>query len=279
MGGAVTSLAPRADIQIMDSGGGLDRNSVGLDVRRGMEVGPPMLGETCAGRKLVGLGDVRRGQEDGPNFCGLEGQNLDSAVSPELTMVTSSTGPITVGKKWKKLARNVAAPVEQRMQTAGHTTKLVGKRGRGLRYESLGSSDVSKQNWKLYDETKIGLGLIAFGILFSFLGTILFFDKGLLAMGNILFSSRVTMTMRPKSLMQFFTKCSNFKVGTISFGVGFFLVVIGWIMLGMILEAYGFIVLFRFWPTLSVFVQKIPIIKWVFQQPFVRSARLSCNSI
>ncbi|KAL7260936.1 hypothetical protein ACSBR1_006578 [Camellia fascicularis] len=31
------------------------------------------------------------------------------------------------------------------------------------------------KNWKLYDETEIGLGLITFGILFSFLGTILFF--------------------------------------------------------------------------------------------------------
>ncbi|THG01466.1 hypothetical protein TEA_000639 [Camellia sinensis var. sinensis] len=54
----------------------------------------------------------------------------------------------------------------------------------------------------------------------------------LVILNQILFSSRVTMTMRPKSLMQFFTKCSNFKVG--------------WIMLGMILEAYGFIVLFTF---------------------------------
>ncbi|KAI7997270.1 Vesicle transport protein GOT1 [Camellia lanceoleosa] len=117
-----------------------------------------------------------------------------------------------------------------------------------------------------YEATEMGLGLIAFGILFSFLGTILFFDKGLLVMGNILFSSRVTLTVRPKSLMQFFMKCSNFKVGTNSFGVGFFLVVIGWAVLGIILETYGFIVFFsRFWPTLSVFVQKIPIIEWVFQ--------------
>ncbi|XP_028079171.1 vesicle transport protein GOT1-like isoform X2 [Camellia sinensis] len=90
-------------------------------------------------------------------------------------------------------------------------------------------------------------------------------------MGNILFLSGVTITIGPKSAMQFFMKRSNFK-GTISFGVGFFLVVIGWPVLGMILEAYGFIVLFSgFWPTLSVFVQKIPIIGWVFQQPFVRS--------
>lgn len=33
--------------------------------------------------------------------------------------------------------------------------------------------------------------------------------------------------------------------GTISFGVGFFFVVIGWPILGMILEAYGFVILFR----------------------------------
>ncbi|KAF5950759.1 hypothetical protein HYC85_012752 [Camellia sinensis] len=136
-----------------------------------------------------------------------------------------------------------------------------------LGYGATGRNGVPPNcNWKLYDETKIGLGLIAFGILFSFLGTILFFDKGLLAMGNVSKKSsshqRVTMTMRPKSLMQFFTKCSNFKVG--------------WIMLGMILEAYGFIVLFsRFWSTLPVFVQKIPIIEWVFQQPFVRSREFS----
>ncbi|KAL7164943.1 hypothetical protein ACSBR2_040772 [Camellia fascicularis] len=114
--------------------------------------------------------------------------------------------------------------------------------------------------FEMNDRKKIGLGLTAFGILFSFLGIILFFDKGLLAMGNILFLSGVTITIGPKSSMQFFTKRSNFK-GTISFGVGFFLVVIGWPVLGMILEAYGFIVLFSgFWPTLSVFVQKIPII-------------------
>ncbi|GMP95592.1 hypothetical protein CsSME_00044581 [Camellia sinensis var. sinensis] len=126
--------------------------------------------------------------------------------------------------------------------------------------------------FEMNDRKKIGLGLTAFGILFSFLGIILFFDKGLLAMGNILFLSGVTITIGPKSAMQFFMKRSNFK-GTISFGVGFFLVVIGWPVLGMILEAYGFIVLFSgFWPTLSVFVQKIPIIGWVFQQPFVRSS-------
>ncbi|XP_058190220.1 vesicle transport protein GOT1-like isoform X2 [Rhododendron vialii] len=132
-------------------------------------------------------------------------------------------------------------------------------------------------SFEMNDRKKIGLGLTGFGVFFSFLGVIFFFDEGLLAMGNILFISGVTLTIGLKSSMQFFTKRSNFK-GTISFALGFLLVMIGWPVLGMILEAYGFIVLFSgFWPTLAVFVQKIPVLGWVFQQPFVRSSSHTCR--
>ncbi|MCL7025611.1 hypothetical protein MKW94_015785 [Papaver nudicaule] len=126
-------------------------------------------------------------------------------------------------------------------------------------------------SFEMNDRKKIGLGLTAFGILFSFLGIVFFFDKGLLAMGNILFLSGLMLTIGLKSTMQFFMKRQNYK-GTISFGIGFFLVLIGWPLMGMILEAYGFIVLFSgFWPTLAVFLQRIPILGWIFQQPFVTS--------
>lgn len=95
------------------------------------------------------------------------------------------------------------------------------------------------------------------------------------SLNQILFFSGVTLTIGFKSSMQFFMKRQNFKVtdwdtlpllldiscmfffpltifftllvqGTISFGVGFFFVIIGWPIIGMILEAYGFIVLFRY---------------------------------
>ncbi|KAG7029082.1 Vesicle transport protein GOT1, partial [Cucurbita argyrosperma subsp. argyrosperma] len=130
---------------------------------------------------------------------------------------------------------------------------------------------VDMVSFEMNDRKKIGLGLTGFGIFFSFLGIVFFFDKGLLAMGNILFFSGVTLTIGLKSTMQFFMKRQNFK-GTISFGLGFFFVIIGWPIIGMILEAYGFVVLFSgFWPTLAVFLQKIPVLGWLFQQPYVRS--------
>lgn len=126
-------------------------------------------------------------------------------------------------------------------------------------------------SFEMNDRKKIGLGLTGFGVLFSFLGIIFFFDKGFLTMGNILFLSGVMLTIGLKSTMQFFMKRQNYK-GTISFGSGFFLVLVGWTFVGMMLEAYGFVVLFSgFWPTLSVFLQRIPIVGWIFQQPFVTS--------
>jgi hypothetical protein len=40
-------------------------------------------------------------------------------------------------------------------------------------------------SFEMNDLKKIGLGLTGFGIFFSFLGIIFFFDKGLIAMGNV----------------------------------------------------------------------------------------------
>ncbi|MCI03205.1 vesicle transport protein GOT1B, partial [Trifolium medium] len=73
------------------------------------------------------------------------------------------------------------------------------------------------------------------------------------------------MVNNPTYLLLFFK-------GTISFGIGFFILILGWPILGMIIEAYGFIVLFSgFWPTIAVFLQKIPVLGWLIQQPYIRS--------
>jgi len=59
-------------------------------------------------------------------------------------------------------------------------------------------------SFEMNDRKKIGIGLTGFGVLFSFLGVIFFFDKGLLAMGNILFLSGLALTIGVKSTLQFF---------------------------------------------------------------------------
>jgi hypothetical protein len=61
-------------------------------------------------------------------------------------------------------------------------------------------------------DAEIGIGLTGFGVLFTFLGIIFFFDKGLLAMGNILFVAGVMLTIGMKSTISFFLKPRNYKL-------------------------------------------------------------------
>ncbi|CAK9194222.1 unnamed protein product [Sphagnum troendelagicum] len=125
--------------------------------------------------------------------------------------------------------------------------------------------------FEMNDRRKIGIGLTGFGVLFTFLGIIFFFDKGLLAMGNILFVAGVMLTIGMKSTVSFFLKPRNYK-GSILFGAGFCLVIFGWAVVGMIIEAYGFILLFSgFWPTVVVFLYRVPVLGRLLQQPFLMS--------
>ncbi|KAH9549934.1 hypothetical protein CY35_10G046000 [Sphagnum magellanicum] len=44
----------------------------------------------------------------------------------------------------------------------------------------------------------------------------------------------------------------------------------GWAVVGMIIEAYGFILLFSgFWPTVVVFLDRVPVLGQLLQQPFL----------
>lgn len=135
----------------------------------------------------------------------------------------------------------------------------------------VGGAMVSFEMNDLKMSTEIGLGLTGFGVLFTLLGIIMLFDKGFLAMGNILFVSGVLLTIGLKPTVQFFTKPKNHK-GSIFFGFGFFLVLIGWPVSGMLVESYGFITLFSgFWPTAAVYLQKSPSFGWIFHHPLVTS--------
>jgi hypothetical protein len=125
--------------------------------------------------------------------------------------------------------------------------------------------------FEINDRRKIGIGLTGFGVLFSFLGIIFFFDKGLLAMGNILFVAGVMVTIGTKSTITFFLNPRNYK-GSILFGTGFVLVLIGWAVVGMVIETYGFFLLFSgFLPTVVVFLYRVPVLGRLLQQPVLVS--------
>ncbi|CAF0824221.1 unnamed protein product [Adineta steineri] len=123
---------------------------------------------------------------------------------------------------------------------------------------------------QLSDLQKIGLGLTIFGVGFIFLGMIFLFDKGLLAVGNILFLAGLSMIIGFERTFRFFFQRYKFKSTALFFG-GILLVLIGWPVTGMIIECYGFFLLFGgFIPIAINFLRRLPIIGSILLLPGLR---------
>ncbi|OUS48180.1 Got1/Sft2-like family-domain-containing protein, partial [Ostreococcus tauri] len=102
--------------------------------------------------------------------------------------------------------------------------------------------------------TEIGIGLTSFGCGFTALGVVFFFDRGLLAMGNLMFLSGVTLTIGPRQTVKFFGRPRNQR-GAFCFLFGLALVLYGWPFVGLCVEGYGFVALFSaFFPTVLIFL-------------------------
>ncbi|KAK8983677.1 hypothetical protein V6N11_009465 [Hibiscus sabdariffa] len=134
----------------------------------------------------------------------------------------------------------------------------------------------TKMVYEITEQQKVGLGLIGFGISFTFLGVTLFFDRGLLALGNILWLAGVVVLIGWYSTLQLFRK--NYK-GSIAFLLGLFFLFVRWPIVGIILEIYGCLGLFGgFWPSVSVFLCHIPVVGWFIQYPVSFLNRLGRGS-
>ncbi|KFP32095.1 Vesicle transport protein GOT1A, partial [Colius striatus] len=90
----------------------------------------------------------------------------------------------------------------------------------------------------------IGVGLVGFGLFFVLFGILLYFDSVLLAFGNILFLFGLIFIIGFRRTFTFFFQRTKMK-GTSFFFGGVIIVLLRWPLLGMLLEAYGFINLFR----------------------------------
>uniref|UniRef100_A0AAZ1X7C6 Golgi transport 1Bb n=1 Tax=Oreochromis aureus TaxID=47969 RepID=A0AAZ1X7C6_OREAU len=134
---------------------------------------------------------------------------------------------------------------------------------------------VAKMNasWTLFRKMstreEIGMGLTGFGVFFLFFGMILFFDKALLAIGNILFVAGLSFVIGLERTFRFFFQKHKMKATSFFLG-GVFVVLIGWPIIGVLLEIYGFFLLFRgFFPVAVGFIRRIPVLGSILNLPFI----------
>lgn len=123
--------------------------------------------------------------------------------------------------------------------------------------------------FEITDFQKIGIGLTGFGVCFLFLGVLFIFDKGLLALGNILFISGLAFVIGLERTFRFFFQRHKLRGSTAFFG-GIFIVLFGWPLVGMIIEMYGFIVLFSgFLPVAVNFLRRVPVLGTILNLPIL----------
>ncbi|XP_077013610.1 vesicle transport protein GOT1A isoform X2 [Tamandua tetradactyla] len=91
---------------------------------------------------------------------------------------------------------------------------------------------------------KIGVGTTGFGIFFILFGILLYFDSVLLAFGNLLFLTGLSLIIGLRKTFSFFFQRHKLR-GTSFFLGGVVIVLLRWPLLGMLLETYGFFSLFK----------------------------------
>ncbi|KAE9370663.1 Got1 family protein [Stipitochalara longipes BDJ] len=116
----------------------------------------------------------------------------------------------------------------------------------------------------LSDSQKIGVAFCSGGGFFLIGGVIMFFDRAMLAMGNILFLIGLTIIIGPQKTALFFARRQKLK-GTAAFFAGLFLILMRWALIGFLVELYGIFILFGdFLGTIAGFARNIPIIgPWI----------------
>lgn len=122
------------------------------------------------------------------------------------------------------------------------------------------------------DNTRIGVLMVGLGSLFLFLGVLLFFDSGLLAIGNILFLTGIPFIIGFKQTLRFFDPRRKGKArGVLCFFFGVFLVLSRWAFIGIIIEVIGMIQMFAtFLPLVVDFLRNVPYVGPLLSAPIVR---------
>lgn len=113
--------------------------------------------------------------------------------------------------------------------------------------------------------------MVGVGLFFLFLGVLLFFDTGLLSIGNILFLVGLTLLIGAQRTLLFFNPIKRGKRrGKICFIVGFLLVFFGWAKIGILLEFFGIVEMFApFFSIIVTTLSSLPVIGPIVTTPAV----------
>jgi Got1/Sft2-like family len=121
------------------------------------------------------------------------------------------------------------------------------------------------------DPRTIGVGLSGLGVLLAFAGILLFLDKGLISLGNIFFLAGITLTIGVPSTVKFFTRRRQ-RIGSACYLGGTALIVLGWTLIGLLVQGYGFWRLFAaFIPTVLQYARQVPYLSKVLDLPVVKN--------
>lgn len=99
----------------------------------------------------------------------------------------------------------------------------------------------------------------------------MFFDSGMLALGNLLFLLGLTFVIGFHKTRAFFMRRDRLR-GSVCFALGATLVLFKWAKVGMLVEAFGFVNLFGdFFPYLVGFARRLPVVGPLMNLPGVRN--------
>ncbi|KAJ8601100.1 hypothetical protein CTAYLR_007821 [Chrysophaeum taylorii] len=127
---------------------------------------------------------------------------------------------------------------------------------------SSSSSSSSKRQRRDVDlpilDRKTGLVMLAAGAVFTMLGISLFFEKNLIRLGNLLLVGGAPLVVGPSRATRYLMDPSKLR-GTVVFALGFFLVLSGHPLLGIVVEVFGFFNLFgNLFPLLGAMIARLP---------------------
>ncbi|SCU98640.1 LAMI_0F15654g1_1 [Lachancea mirantina] len=121
----------------------------------------------------------------------------------------------------------------------------------------------------LSESQKFGVAFTFGGCLFFLFGVLTFFDRALLALGNILFLIGLLLIIGVQKTLNFFTRPTK-RRGSVFFCLGLVMILSKWTFTGFVIESVGIIALFGdFFAVVVQFLRSLPVIGPLLSHPAV----------